>query len=82
LGGHLGKSEEETKEWEFEQSDIEPQSAWKEQLAEYRQEITDYIAKREQQYLIDNQWLRHNKMISLKLRTYLVRHLFKMYMKF
>jgi hypothetical protein len=52
------------------------------QVEEYRQDIGEYLREREEEYQVESGYLRHHKMLTAKMRCYLVRHIFKLYRKF
>lgn len=52
------------------------------QVGEYRGEIGEYLREREEEFQVESGYLRHHKMLTAKMRCYLVRHIFKLYRKF
>jgi hypothetical protein len=40
------------------------------------------VLEREEKYMIDHGYMRHHRLLTVKMRSYLVRHIFRMCLKF
>ena len=51
-------------------------------VGEYKDEIKEYVQKREEEYRIDGSYLNQSQMVSTKMRVYLIRHMVKICLRF
>lgn len=87
---NLSHSEEDTKVSDHEESESEMTQIVaaigggrsNAELEDYREEIRLYVMGREQMYMVDHGYLRHHRMVNLKMRSYLVKHIFRISQRF
>jgi hypothetical protein len=51
-------------------------------VAAYQEEIRDYVLGREEKYMIEHSYMRNHRVLNLKMRSYLVKYIFRISFKY